>query len=71
MYSVGVWCRIGRYAGATADGVDDNGIAPRDPAFYVRGRQVDDRASARQDFASGQIILRLVPAHALFVRRSS
>jgi hypothetical protein len=39
---------------------------------FVSGvRQVDNRASARQDFASGQIILRLVPAHALFVRRSS
>jgi len=27
--------------GATADGVDDNGIAPRDPTFCVRGRQVE------------------------------
>jgi hypothetical protein len=49
--------------------IEGLGIAPRDPAFCVRGRQVDDRASARQDSASGQIIQCLVPVHCLLVRQ--
>src|SRR5215469_16949635 len=36
--------------GTAAHGVDNHGLAPRDPAFGVRGRQLGGRgADARQD----------------------
>src|ERR1700736_3800219 len=50
--------------GAAAHGIDDHGLTPGDPAFGVRGRQVNDGgAGARQDLAPKQIVQPNVVVH--------
>jgi hypothetical protein len=49
---------------AAAHGVDDHGLTPGDPAFRVRGRQVNyGGAGARQDLAPKQIVQPNVVVH--------
>src|SRR6266404_2195150 len=50
--------------GAAAHGIDDHGLTPGDPAFGVRGRQVDDGgAGARQGLAPKEIVQPNVVVH--------
>jgi len=50
--------------GPVAHGVDYYGLAPCDPAFCVRGWQVDDGSgNALQDLVSGQVVQPSVLVH--------